>query len=76
VVYAFQMGWPEDGVAVLKGFTSGRGYRIEITRVQAVELLGYEGSVSFEHNDHGLVIRGLPAKRPVQCAHCFKITTG
>ena len=75
-VYAFQMGWPDDGMALIKAFTSGRGYRMKIADVQAVELLGYEGAVSFEHDEQGLVIRGLPTERPVQCAHCFKVTTG
>jgi alpha-L-fucosidase len=77
-VYAFQMGWPEDGTALIKGFSSGSGtggYRLKLANVQAVELLGYKGQVSFAHGEAGLSIDGLPEKRPVQCAHCFKITT-
>jgi alpha-L-fucosidase len=76
-VYAFQMGWPEDGKTTIKSFSSGSGtggYRLKLANVQAVELLGYGGPISFEHTEEGLVISGLPDKRPVQCAHCWKIT--
>lgn len=76
VIYAFQMGWPENGQTLIKSFTAGRGGKLKVARVEHVELLGYDGPVSFEHNDQGLVIRGLPVERPVQCAHCWKITTG
>jgi alpha-L-fucosidase len=77
-VYAFQMGWPADRSALIKSFTSGSGtggYRLKLVDVCAVELLGYDGQLSFAHTDDGLVITGLPEQRPVQCAHCFKITT-
>jgi alpha-L-fucosidase len=77
-VYAFQMGWPEDGKALIRAFSSGSGtggYRLKLADVQGVELLGYRGQVSFEHGEEGLSIGRLPARRPVQCAHCFKITT-
>jgi hypothetical protein len=47
-----------------------------VAEVQLVELLGYEGKVSFEITAEGLSIGGLPAERPCQCAHCFKIVTG
>lgn len=78
VVYAFQMGWPEDGQALIRAFSSGSGtggYRLKLAHVTSVELLGYAGQLSFSHTDDGLAISGLPAKRPVQCAHCFKIET-
>jgi alpha-L-fucosidase len=77
-VYAFQMGWPEDGRALIRGFSSGSGtggYRLKLVDVQSVELLGYAGQVPFRHTDEGLAISGLPRERPVQCAHCFRITT-
>ena len=72
------MGWPEGGKTMIKSFSSGSGtggYRLKLANVVAVELLGYEGQVSFEHTEDGLVIGDLPAERPVQCAHCFKVTT-
>jgi hypothetical protein len=46
-----------------------------VANVANVELLGYDGKVRFEHGPEGLQITGLPEKRPVACAHCFKITT-
>jgi alpha-L-fucosidase len=81
-VYAFQMGWPEDGpagrrTALVKTFASGTGtggYRLALADVVAVELLGH-GPVAFELGREGLQISGLPETRPVQCAHCFKIVT-
>jgi alpha-L-fucosidase len=77
-VYAFQMGWPEDGQALIRGFSSGSGsggYRLKLAGVRSVELLGHPGQVSFCHTGEGLVLSGLPSERPVQCAHCFRITT-
>jgi alpha-L-fucosidase len=81
-VYAFQMGWPEDGDpaerrALVKTFASGSGtggYRLALADVVSVELLGH-GPVAFELGRDGLQITGLPETRPVQCAHCFKIVT-
>ncbi len=77
-VYAFQMTWPDTGTALITSFSDGRGvggFRLRLAHVTQVELLGYAGQLSFEHGDHGLLISGLPAERPVQYAHCFKITT-
>jgi alpha-L-fucosidase len=75
IVYAFQMGWPEDGTTTIHSFNAGRGaYMLHVADVRRVELLGH-GEVPFDHGDEGLTIRGLPEERPVKCAHCFKITT-
>jgi alpha-L-fucosidase len=75
-IYAFQMGWPEDRQALIKSFSTGPGgYRLKVAEVENVTLLGYDGPLTFEHTDAGLRIQGLPDTRPVQCAHCFKITT-
>jgi alpha-L-fucosidase len=77
-IYAFQMGWPDDGQATIKSLVSRSGtggFRLELADVKSVELLGYEGPLTFSYTDEGLSISGLPADRPVQCAHCFKITT-
>jgi alpha-L-fucosidase len=86
-IYAFQMGWPKGGDpagrnpadrrALIKTFASGSGtggYRLALADVVSVELLGH-GPVAFELGREGLSITGLPEKRPVQCAHCFKIVT-
>jgi alpha-L-fucosidase len=73
-VYAFQMGWPEDGQALIHSFTAGRGGKLKAVEIENVTLLGYEGKLAFDHGANGLQITGLPEKRPVQCAHCFKIT--
>jgi alpha-L-fucosidase len=76
VIYAFQMAWPEEGQALIKSFTTGSGgYRLHVAEIENVELLGYGGKLAFEHTGAGLEIRGLPDASPVQCAHCFKITT-
>jgi alpha-L-fucosidase len=77
-IYAFQMGWPQDGKALIKSFASGGGtcgYRLKLADVRAVDLLGYPGSLSFEQVSEGLMISGLPDHRPVQCAHCYRIVT-
>ncbi len=74
-VYAFQMGWPEDGQTLIKSFTTGSGgYRLKVAEVENVDLLGYDGQLTFEHTAAGLEIKGLPEASPVQCAPCYKIT--
>ena len=77
-IYAFQKGWPQDGKTVIQSFSSGSGtggFRLRLAHVTHVELLGHEGPLSWEHTDEGLSIADLPPERPVQCAHCFRITT-
>jgi hypothetical protein len=54
---------------------AGRGGKLKVAPVENVELLGFDGKLTFAHTGEGLRITGLPDKRPVQCAHCFKITT-
>ncbi|MBT3272074.1 MAG: alpha-L-fucosidase [Spirochaetales bacterium] len=75
-IYAFQMGWPENGKSLIKSFSAGRGEGLKAADVRKVELLGYEGNVSFEYRKEGLVIDGLPKEVPVKWANCLKITTG
>ena len=64
-----------DRVAHAYLFTGPRGTGKTTTVRTVIELLGYEGKVSFEITAEGLSIGGLPAERPCQCAHCFKIVT-
>ncbi len=76
VVYAFQMRWPENGQSLIRSFSAGSGgYRLKVADVAQVELLGYQGSINFEHTQAGLSVSGLPEQAPVKYAPCFKITT-
>lgn len=78
VIYAFQMGWPEDGRTLIKSFSAGRlgGYCLKVAEVEKVELLGHRAPLPFEHTKAGLEIKGLSEEQPGQCAPCFKITIG
>jgi alpha-L-fucosidase len=71
-VYAFQLGWPQDGQALIKSFSAGAGSPLKVVDVDSVELLGY-GKVGFRQTAAGLELTGLPEVRPVKYAHCFKI---
>lgn len=73
-IYAFQLGWPEDGSALIKSFAAGRGSGLKVVNIKNVKLLGYEGKVKFQQIKKGLKITKLPAERPVEYAHCFKIS--
>lgn len=73
-IYAFQLGWPEDGMALIKSFSAGEsGPLLRVLDIEKVELLGYDGKINFELKKEGLLLTGLPKKRPVEYAHCFKI---
>jgi len=75
-VYAFQMRWPDNGQALIQSFSAGSGgYRLKVANVEKVELLGYQGSITFNHTKQGLALSGLPEKCPVKYAPCYKITT-
>lgn len=69
VLYAFQMKWPEDGKALIRSLAPYSGKKVE-----NVELLGFDGTITFEQTDRGLDI-SLPQEKPCEYAHCFCIRT-
>jgi alpha-L-fucosidase len=72
-VYAFLMGWPEDGQVVLKSLAMGsRAFPRPIGRI---ELLGSSGLVTFSRDAGGLAVK-LPTRRPNDMAYALKITPG
>jgi alpha-L-fucosidase len=74
-IYAFQLGWPEDGTALIKSFSTGEdGPMLKLLAIEKIELLGYDGKINFDMKRDGLLLTGLPKKRPVEFAHCFKIS--
>jgi alpha-L-fucosidase len=69
IVYAFLMGWPDDGKATIKSLATGsENYPKQIARV---ELLG-AGSVKFTRDASGLVVN-MPQERPNDYAYALKI---
>jgi alpha-L-fucosidase len=74
-VYAFQMGWPDNGKTIIRSFSAGRGPGLKVANVERVELLGYAGTIDFEHTREGLEIRNMPTSAPSKYANCLKITT-
>jgi alpha-L-fucosidase len=69
-LYAFVMGWPAGGKAVIK--TLAKGGAAFPKDIAKVELLG-AGAVAFTHDAAGLTIN-LPDKKPNDYAYGFKIT--
>ena len=70
-VYAFVMGWPESGKAVIKTLAAGNEhYTREVGRV---ELLGASGALPFTRDGNGLAVT-LPAQKPNEFAYALKIT--
>jgi alpha-L-fucosidase len=63
-VCAFQLGWPEDGCAVIRSLADHE-------TVTAVRLLGH-GPVPFD-KPHGVLVVRLPDRRPVSTAHCLAL---
>jgi alpha-L-fucosidase len=69
-LYAFVMGWPASGKAVVK--TLAKGAAAFPKDIGKVDLLG-AGAVTFTHDAEGLTIN-LPDKKPNDYACGFKIT--
>ncbi len=63
-LYAFQMRWPEDNLAVIRTLT-------QADKVKSVRLLGV-GEVAFEQ-PYGALVVSLPASRPTAYANCLAI---
>ena len=72
-MYAFVMGWPEDGRVVLKSLsTASNAFPRSIGKI---ELLGSSGLVTFRRNADGLAVK-LPMQRPNDIAYALKISPG
>jgi alpha-L-fucosidase len=67
ILYAFQMRWPEDRLAVIRTLTPA-------DKVKSVRLLGV-GDVPFEQ-PYGALVVSLPEHRPTNHAHCLAIELG
>ena len=70
IVYAFMMGWPDDGKTSIKSFADGSANFTK--KIAKVELLG-SGEVKFTRDASGLNIT-LPDTKPGDYAFCFKIS--
>lgn len=69
-LYAFVMGWPENNEARFRYLHKDSPYAPE--QIQSIELLGYDGEVTWERTDRELSIRTM--KRPTtKHAYVFKI---
>jgi alpha-L-fucosidase len=69
-LYAFIMGWPEDGKVNVKSLATGTAkFPREIAKV---ELLG-SGDVTFKRDTSGLVVF-MPSQKPNNFAYALKIT--
>ena len=69
-LYAFELGWPSDGEAVIRSLVADQ---IEGRKISAVSLLGSASPLSFDSQADGLHIR-LPVQPPGKYAYCFQIT--
>jgi alpha-L-fucosidase len=70
-LYAFALGWPEDGQLVIRSLAEVTGSRSNW--ISRVELLGHKGKLAFTQNRNGLGVR-LPAQKPCDHAVALKIT--
>jgi alpha-L-fucosidase len=66
-LFAFQMRWPENGLAVIQSLTPA-------DKVKSVRLLG-AGELPFQQAYGALVVR-LPSERPTPYANCLAIELG
>jgi alpha-L-fucosidase len=67
VLYAIALGWPEDNTLVVKSLAEPAG------KINAVSLVGYEGSVAWQQTAAGLVVT-LPKIKVSEFTCALKIT--
>jgi alpha-L-fucosidase len=70
-LYAFALGWPEDGRLTVRSLARPAGSRENTIR--RVQLLGHRGRLAFAQDTHGLVVT-LPDRRPSPYTAALKIT--
>jgi alpha-L-fucosidase len=68
-LYAFVMGWPQSGKAIIKSLAAGSANHPK--RIVRVELLG-AGDVPFTRDETGLALT-MPQQKPNDYAYAFKI---
>jgi len=69
-LYAFALGWPEDGKLLIRALARVPGVEAKLSRVQ---LLGHSGDVSWTETPEGLQVT-LPAQKPCEYAIALKLT--
>ena len=67
VLYAFAMGWPEDGQLTIRSLARPAG------AITSVSLLGYQDKVTWTQTAEGLVVK-LPAQKVSTYTAALKIT--
>jgi alpha-L-fucosidase len=70
-LYAFALGWPEDGKVLIRSLAKPEGGKIN--RIRRVNLLGYSGKVDWQQTPDGLVVT-LPEKKVSDYTVALKIT--
>jgi alpha-L-fucosidase len=66
-LYAIALAWPEDGKLTVRSLASGS------TEIEAVNLLGYDGTLPWEQTADGLNVT-LPERPPCEYAFALKVT--
>lgn len=69
-VYIIAFGWPEDGCFHIKTFREGEIYKKQIERL---EMLGFNGKVTYHRDTEGLHAR-VTGQKPCEYAYVFKVT--
>jgi alpha-L-fucosidase len=69
VFYAIGLAWPENGEAVIHSLAATAGSK----EVQAVALLGTDGTLQFGQRPDGLHVK-LPAQSPAKYAYALRVT--
>jgi len=70
VLYAIALGWPEDGQLVVRSLAKPVGENIN--NITAVNLLGYDGHLTWKQTAEGLIVT-LPAKKVSEYTTGLKI---
>jgi alpha-L-fucosidase len=69
-LYAFALGWPDDGKLVIRSLATPEGSKVN--RLRRITLLGYHGELHWRQNAEGLLVT-LPEKKVSDYTAALKI---
>lgn len=70
-LYAFALGWPEDGKLAIRSLAKPEG--ADVNHIRRVTLLGYQGKLDWQQTAEGLLVT-LPEKKVSEYTAALKIT--
>ncbi|MBG6234100.1 alpha-L-fucosidase [Pedobacter sp. CAN_A7] len=72
ILYAIILGSPQEKSLLIKSLGKGKGFLK--TKINSIQLLGYEGTLGYEHGDSGLTVKLPESNLKNDYAYVIKIS--